>query len=107
MQIFPAAGLPFLPHTTAAKKLRKLEEKEKEENSPPKARHSDEDAPAKVVIVNLQETKLDSRADICLRATIDEVLRSVCGKLDVTIEAARQPEADDVFIPRIVSRYGY
>lgn len=60
------------------------------------------DVAPKTVIVNLQPTKMDSRADMCLRAEIDRVLVRVCENLGVII-----PKIETIgktFIPQIVLR---
>ena len=110
LQIFPAAGLPFTPKRGIAKASRKRKHPV-DDNS----KTSDADSPTtsanlaqssssspKVVIVNLQPTKFDARADICLRSEIDRVLIRVCQNLGV--EIPKVEGGDGPFIPKIVLR---
>ena len=60
LQIFPAANLPFIC------KKRK-------------------DNPGKVVIINLQPTKFDSKADLVIHDYVDNVMIYLCKLLNVTI----------------------
>lgn len=70
----------------------------------PKPSTSTETSLPKVVIVNLQPTKFDARADICLRGEIDRVLTRVCQNLGVEIPIVENEGG--VFIPKIVLRWG-
>ncbi|VDK31635.1 unnamed protein product [Taenia asiatica] len=113
LQIYPAAGLPFTSKQGAATASSSRKRKHPEDHnvkpsrgdSPPhqpKPSTSTEASLPKVVIVNLQPTKFDARADICLRGEIDRVLTRVCQNLGVEIPIVENE--GDVFIPKIVLR---
>ena len=70
LQIVPAANLPFLCK-----------------------RRSKTSLPGRVVIVNLQKTKYDHKADLVIHDYIDDVLVQLCKCLDIQIPLFR-PETD-------------
>lgn len=112
LQIHPAADLPFRSKQGAARYSRKRKHPCGENlktsdidssTSSPSLKYPNLARPSpKVVIVNLQPTKFDSRADICLRSEIDRVLTQVCQNLGV--EIPKVESQDGPFIPRIVLR---
>ncbi|CDS41431.1 NAD dependent deacetylase sirtuin 6 [Echinococcus multilocularis] len=112
LQIHPAADLPFTSKQGAAplpssRKRRHPDDQVKLSDSDSPSQHSKPSTstgscPTRVVIVNLQPTKFDARADICLRAEIDRVLTRVCQNLGVEIPIVENEGG--VFIPKIVLR---
>ncbi|EUB64487.1 NAD-dependent deacetylase sirtuin-6 [Echinococcus granulosus] len=112
LQIHPAADLPFTSKQGAAplpssRKRRHPDDQVKLSDSDSPSHHSKPSTstgscPTRVVIVNLQPTKFDARADICLRAEIDRVLTRVCQNLGVEIPIVENEGG--VFIPKIVLR---
>uniref|UniRef100_A0A0R3WNY6 Deacetylase sirtuin-type domain-containing protein n=1 Tax=Hydatigena taeniaeformis TaxID=6205 RepID=A0A0R3WNY6_HYDTA len=113
LQIHPAADLPFTSKqggaTTSSSRKRKHPESHNMKSSHsdsvphhPKPSASVGASQPKVVIVNLQPTNFDARADFCLRGEIDRVLTRVCQNLGVEIPTAANDGG--VFTPKIVLR---
>ncbi|BHF59933.1 NAD-dependent protein deacetylase sirtuin-6 [Sparganum proliferum] len=103
LQIFPAAGLPFQSGRRLSGK-RKRPTDTTTENCKYVNVIEAEPLPeaSKVVIVNLQPTKMDSRANLCLHAPIDRVLSEVCSRLNVNVLTPMKTSR--VFEPNIVLR---
>uniref|UniRef100_A0A0X3P8T1 protein acetyllysine N-acetyltransferase n=3 Tax=Schistocephalus solidus TaxID=70667 RepID=A0A0X3P8T1_SCHSO len=103
LQIFPAAGLPFQSTSRCSRKRKRSPDATTGNCKCEEILKADDPLQApKVVIVNLQPTKMDSRATFCLHAPIDRVLSEVCAKLNVPVPTLMKPSQK--FEPNIVFR---
>ncbi|KAM3174231.1 hypothetical protein ACTXT7_010958 [Hymenolepis weldensis] len=119
LQIFPAAELPFPkskrkyfnPAISESKRKRRHQEVGEKasdgiafESFTATAPSQQQQPKQRVVIVNLQTTNFDSRAEICMRTEIDCVLTRVCKNLGVKIPKIEEMNPNGPFIPKIVFR---
>ncbi|VDL28847.1 unnamed protein product [Hymenolepis diminuta] len=119
LQIFPAAELPFPkpkrnhfnPATSESKRKRrhqnvgeKVSDGIEFESLAATVPSQQQQPKPRVVIVNLQTTNFDSKAEICMRTEIDCVLTRVCKNLGVKIPKIEEMNSNGPFIPKIVFR---
>nr|CDS29651.1 NAD dependent deacetylase sirtuin 6 [Hymenolepis microstoma] len=119
LQIFPAAELPFpkpkrsysAPVTVEPKRKRRRQDIGEKATNGTSSESLATTAPShqqqpkqRVVIVNLQTTNFDSKAEFCMHTEIDCVLTRVCKNLGVNIPKIDEVNSSGPFIPKIVFR---
>ncbi|KAG5451613.1 NAD-dependent protein deacetylase sirtuin-6 [Clonorchis sinensis] len=96
LQMYPAASLPLLPRrsSTSASACNKIRKCDPENNL---SSHR-----SKLVIINLQKTKLSKRANLNIHAPADVVLDAIAKKFHLAISST--VPSSDIFVPMLLLR---
>ncbi|CAH8840283.1 unnamed protein product [Trichobilharzia szidati] len=103
LQMFPAAGLPIL-NLRGTAKCRRSNNCSSPNSSGHKNGDSADNIIPKLVIVNLQPTKLAKYATLNINARADTVMGILCEKLGISLPPEPKISADEFYPPTIVLR---
>ncbi|VDQ09524.1 unnamed protein product [Trichobilharzia regenti] len=104
LQMFPAAGLPLLNLRRTAR-CRRSNNCSSSDSSDHKKGDFAENISPKLVIVNLQPTKLAKYATLNINARADTVMGILCEKLGISLPPEPKISTDEFYPPTIVLRF--